>query len=298
MNLEKFHAERRKGIGGSDVAAIMGISRWKTAYQVWLDKLGKSAPTADNAAMMWGRNLEPIIRQHYCDITGRAVHVQEQAYVSNEYKFAIAHLDGMTEDGRILEIKTARTGERFGEAGTDEVPFEYLLQVQHYMLVTGADVADVAVLIGGQDFRIYEVRADKDLHKMIIRHEQSFWNHVTSQTPPAAMSVADAQAQFGSYSQDKQVIADDAIEKKVIEIKHIKQLISNLEADEDRLKAQIMSLIGDSDTLVTRDGKLLVTWKMSKGRTALNQSALKEKYPQIYQEFMCASEPTRRFLIK
>jgi predicted phage-related endonuclease len=96
----------------------------------------------------------------------------------------LAHVDGITDDGRVFEAKTSRFPDGWGKSGSDEVPHEYALQVQHYMAVTGFPVADIAVLIGGSDFRVFEVPADIELQNMIIEGEREFWHLVEKGEPP------------------------------------------------------------------------------------------------------------------
>ena len=97
----------------------------------------------------------------------------------------LAHVDGITADDRVFEAKTARTADGWGAPGSEEVPHHYLIQVQHYLAVTGFKVADIAVLIGGNDFRIFEIPADPTLQDMIIDGEQEFWQLVEAGTPPS-----------------------------------------------------------------------------------------------------------------
>lgn len=68
----EWHEQRRAGIGGSDVAALLGLSKWKSPYQLFLEKTGNAPPQEDNEAMYWGRMLEPVIRDAYEEKTGTA----------------------------------------------------------------------------------------------------------------------------------------------------------------------------------------------------------------------------------
>ena len=165
-------AQRRLGIGGSDAAAVLGLSKWKTPLALWQEKSGQAPDDdSDSEPMLCGRVLEPVIRQQYAQRTGRTVRLPEQILAHPQHNWMLANIDGITECGRIVEIKTARTGADWGEAGTDQIPQAYLLQVQHYMAVTGCAVADIAVLIGGADYRMYEVQADAELQAMLIDAE-------------------------------------------------------------------------------------------------------------------------------
>lgn len=294
---EAFLAERMKGVGGSDVAAILGLSKWSTPYDVWQSKLGLADPTPDNDAMMWGRLLEPVIRQAYAERTGLAVAVPSDPLVMPGYSFARANLDGIRSDGRIVEIKTARYGDEWGEEGSDEVPIAYALQVQHYMMVAGADVADVAVLIGGSDFRVYTVEADQSVHDMILDAEAGFWELVQTKTPPPVMSFSDAVAAYGKASKSGEVLASAELADDVENLKRIKTEAKALEDLEKELKGRVMAALGELDTLVY-GGRTLATWKMSADSQKLDAKALAAAHPDLYARFCNTVPGSRRFLFK
>lgn len=178
-----FLANRLTGIGGSDAAVALGVSPFRTALELYLEKRGEIPPTEETPPMLWGRLLEPVIRQHYAERTGRVVRVPP--FMRHpRHEFVTCHADGVTDDKRLFEAKASRTGEGWGEPGSDAIPQFYLIQVQHNMLVTGLSIADVAVLIGGQDFRTYEVPVDTELQEMILEGEADFWTRVKESRPP------------------------------------------------------------------------------------------------------------------
>lgn len=181
----KFHDDRATGIGGSDAAAVLGLSQYKTALDVYLEKTGQAAPFEDTAATKWGRLLEPAVRQEYAERTGRVVTQPKEMLRCTKYPFMIAHPDGVVLDPlRGYEGKTARTDHGWGEPGTDQVPEAYLIQVQHYMVVMEIEVFDVVPLIGGSDFRMYEVPANRELQELIIDAEHDLWQRVQRADPP------------------------------------------------------------------------------------------------------------------
>lgn len=290
-------AERRTGIGGSDVAGILGLSKWTTPLQVYLDKIGQAPESEDNAPMKWGRYLEPVIRQAYSDETGRTVRTMDMIR-SPVRPFMLANIDGFTDDGRLLEVKTARTGEGWGEPGTDQIPTAYMLQVQHYLEVTGFEFADVAVLIGGSDFRIYEVGVDPELVHLIIEAESEFWRRVQERDPPPPISVADAIARWGGASRADMVQASEEAMAAVGRLKAVKLGRAELDEIEESAKAVILRELGERDTLVGPDGKTLATWKAQAGAKRLDLAALKERLPSVYDDFVRAGNPVRRFLLK
>src|SRR5262245_9023211 len=185
MLTEQQVAERYSGLGGSDAAPALGLSPYRSALDLFLEKRERRAPSpVELSAFRWGHLLEPVIRQEYANVTGRIVRMPQGTLRHPKHAFIVAHLDGVTDDQRVFEAKTARSADGWGKSGTEEVPHHYLIQVQHYLAITGFDVADIAVLIGGSDFRIFEVPADQELQAMIIDGEREFWDMVQRGEPP------------------------------------------------------------------------------------------------------------------
>lgn len=299
MDRNEWLAQRRTGIGGSDAAAVLGLSKWKTPLSVWLDKTGHDTTTTESEPMRWGTLLEPVVRQEYAERSGNEVRQPDTILRHPQHPFMLANVDGVTSSGRLVEIKTARTAEGWGVPGTDEVPEDYLIQVQHYMAVTALPVADIAVLIGGSDFRIYTVPADAELQGMMIDAEARFWSSVEMNQPPAPVSYADATAMFGRYARkDASVVASPAIMAEVSRLRGIRAEISNLEAQEEAAKAAIMAAMGEHDTLTDASGATLATWRMGAAPKRLDAKALASAHPEIHAAFIREGETSRRFLLK
>lgn len=295
---EQWLKDRQSGIGGSDAAAALGLSKWKTPYALWQEKRGEAGEQEDNESMLWGRALEPVIRQHYAERTGRVVRVPEGILHHPQHAFMLANLDGVTDDGRLLEVKTARSGQDWGEAGTDMVPQAYLLQVQHYMAVTALPVADVAVLISGSDFRLYEVPADPELQAMIIEGEAAFWQRVVEGVPPEPVSLSDMQARYGRASREARVVAGQEIVEAVELLRKIKAANAAGEEAENEQKAIIMGALGEADTLVDDGGNILCTWKAAKPAQRFDAKLFQVAHADLYKQFLKTGEVSRRFLLK
>jgi putative phage-type endonuclease len=297
MDKAQWLEERKKGIGGSDAGAVLGVSPWKTPLQVYLEKRGEAPGIEDNEYMKWGRNLEPLIRQEYANQTGREVIVPGEILHHPRYGWMLANLDGAVNGNspvkRVLEIKTARSADGWGEPGTDEIPDHYQAQVQHYMIVTGYPVADVAVLIGGSDFRLYEVPADPELHELMIEKEAAFWEQVQKGIEPDPVNAADIKAKFGRKSISEAVQASAEVAEAIDRLRQIK----SLKKEEDELKAIIQGHMGFADTLVD-NGKVLATWKAGKPPIRFDAAGFKAEYPDLYTQFAKPGEAARRFLIK
>lgn len=292
-------AEREKGLGGSDVAPILGLSPWKTAYQVWEDKVGLSlGEREDTPAMAYGRMMEPVLRQWYSNETGRAVAVPASVLVHPEFPFIIGLVDGCTNDERVLEIKTARSSKDWGEPGTDEIPVYYTTQVQHYLMLTGYEVADVVVSFAGAMPVIYEVPADLELQAMILDEERAFWKLVEDRIPPEPVSLADMLSMFGRVSKAATVVASEEVYKAFMRLKGLKQQKDSIEEEEAQHKAIIFKAMGENDTLLNVEGGILATWKLSKVAEKFDTKAFEAAYPELYKQFLKAGTPSRRFLPK
>jgi putative phage-type endonuclease len=291
--------ERRKGIGGSDVAAILGLSPWKSAYQVYREKRKEVEDFQGNEATDWGKRMEPAIRQWYSDQTGRSVRLPDKIMYSDKYPFMLASLDGFTDCGRVVEIKTARSGKGWGEPGTNEIPDYYAVQCHHYMAVTGFEVTDLPVSIGGGSPALYELPADKEIQEMIIEAEAAFWQRVVDGNPPDPVTYADAVQRFGMSLAAGTVIANEDILKAVSELKKTQIDIKALELAAEILKSTIIVTLGNSgDTLISSEGLTLCTYKLAKGRETFDSKRFMKEHPELYPLYVKSGDPSRRFLLK
>jgi putative phage-type endonuclease len=292
-----FLAERRAGIGGTDVAPILGLSRWKTPLEVWLAKRGEAPEVEDNASMEWGRRLEPVVRQAYADATQREIVVPDFMRHA-EHNWMVGHLDGLAGE-RVLEIKTARTDFGWGEPGTDETPIEYWLQVQHYMMLTGLLVADIAVLIGASDFRIYTVDSDPASQERIFTAEREFWQRVVDAVPPEPRTLSDVKALWArKIPARKEAFADRDIVHAVELARALREQLQKLETAEDEQRAIIMRAMADAEVLTDDGGNVLATWKMPKAATYFDADAFERECPELHRAYLRERAPTRRFLLK
>lgn len=188
---EKWLLERRKGLGASDTAAVLGISKWESAYSVWLDKCGlvpldfRMTPQQE-----WGLRHEPAIALAYEDKIGCALS-QPRTIQHPKHPWMLASIDRISDAGRVVELKTARSSDGWGEEGTDQVPEEYIVQVTKQLLLardamqdTIWESGDIATLIGLSDFRIYRVPFHQELAETIIEIEAEFWRFVETRIEP------------------------------------------------------------------------------------------------------------------
>jgi putative phage-type endonuclease len=292
-----FHANRALVLGGTDAAGALAVSKWKTRLGIYLDKTGQGVPLEDNPAMFWGRTLEPIVRDEYARRVGVPVQGSVPFARSAAYPFMGGHFDGIREDdGRIVEIKTARSPDEWGADGSADVPVDYLCQVMHYMIVAEVKLADIAVLIGGSDFRVYTVPFDDELAGMIVEAERELWDRIERRDPPEPTTAADVAAMYRIAK--AQPI--EAVEWVVQSCQRLREWKEDLETAKTLIEAEEMLIkkyMAENDTL-TMNGSTLATWKQRKASERLDTKRLKAEAPEVYSRFAVTGEPTRTFLLK
>lgn len=254
--------ERHKGVGGSDAAPALGLSKRKTSRQLFHEKRGELEPDVyDEEAIWWGNALEPIVRQKYAEKSGNVVRLPEGTIWHSEHDFMCAHIDGYVDNTtpkRGYEGKTAFHSMGWGEEGTDQIPVEYLMQTQHYMAVTGLPVFDVACLIGRR-FAFYQVEADLELHEMMIEGERDFMRRVRENDPPpldyAHNTALDVIKKLYPGTNGKRLVAPP----EVVEWRNARDVFSEAEKaakkEKDAFTTRLLEFMGDAAVLAFPDGK-------------------------------------------
>ena len=297
MSLTLEQLVTRKGyIGASEAAAACGLSPWKTPYELWTDKTSAIVVDAQNARMEWGSRLESVVMLKYLeDLPPEAGTLEAPCpfQVSSEYSWMGCTPDGLLPD-RVVEIKTAGLGQarEWGEEGTDAVPLQYLLQVTHQMIVTGRRKADIPVLIGGNDYRVYSVDLDEELANLLITREREFWQHVENKTPPEVRTIADAVSRWPKDS-GVAVVATQEIADAVVRLAEVKAQQETLEKDADALSLAIRTCMAEASVLTDSAGTQLASWK-SQVRIQFLYAEFKRAHPDLYAQFS-AKIPSRVF---
>lgn len=289
-------AERRTGIGGSDSAAAAGLSKWKTKLALYAEKIGEF--TVDETWDMYrGTVLEPAVRQMYCDRTGFTVEKPVCTIRHPKLRWMLASLDGVAPCvGRVVDCKTARSRDGWGDPGSADVPIDYLCQVTHYMTVTGLEVADLAVLFGNFEFDIYTVPFDAEFAEMLIDAESAFWQAVESREPPEPATIDDIKLRW-PRSFAKQIEAPHNVADALRMLSEAKSTGKKIEHDIELLESQIKTFMGDHDTL-TIDGKPAATWKSTATSTRFDAKGFQAAQPETYEQYLIPANPQRRFLLK
>jgi len=300
--MNEWLEERKKGIGGSDAAAIIGLSRYKSALQVYLEKIGELGPQDDNSAMYWGRKLEAIVAEEYSTRTGNRIQTCDPVVSTRADWFRcnpdrIILAKGERRLG-VLECKTA--SEYVKSEWDDHVPEEYLIQLMHNVGVCGAGWGALAVLIGGQDFRVFEFERDEELIEIIFRKEKDFWeNHVLARVPPAPTGASlDVLAKMYPKDNGKLIPIDNEIGRYIKSWLECRDTIKELEAQKDESAAQIQAVMGEAQKGIYQDddGSIYgVSWTHVQGRMSFDVKAFEKDHPDLYRQYARPGNGYRRF---
>lgn len=280
MEHSDWLAHRARSIGGSDAAAIVGLSKWATPYSIWAEKLGHVPPAEDNEAMRQGRDLEDYVAQRFCEATGKKVRRENHIIMNPRYPFAHANVDRLIvgEDAG-LECKTTSSLDlkKFKDG---EYPDHYYVQCVHYMMVTGAKRWYLAVLVFGKGFYVYCIERDEDEIAALARSEEAFWQHVTDKVPPMCDGQdATTEAIGAVYSDVTDTVCDLGIYEADIAERHrltgeIKALKKLRDAADNRIK----SFMGNAGRGVS--GSFNVTWNSSE-RSVFDRDRFAADHPDI-----------------
>lgn len=262
LTTEQIQA-RQFAVGGSDAAAALGLSPRKTARQLFHEKRGEIEPEEyDTEAIWWGNALEPIVRQKYAEVTGNVVRLPVGTIVHPEHEFMVAHIDGYVDNTtprRGYEGKTAFHSTGWGEEGSDQIPISYLLQVQHYMIITDLPVFDVCCLIG-RKFAFYEVPApDAEMREMIIEGERDFMRRVREGDPPPLdyqhKTALDVIKKIYPGTNGQRLMADEKMIEIRMEREHWAAQEKLAKAEKEARTAQMLDFMGQAALLAFPDGK-------------------------------------------
>lgn len=299
MLTEEQKKERILGIGGSDIAAVAGISSYKTPLDVYLIKIGeKDDGDITSESIDVGNDLESYVANKYAQKMGVDIEIPQNSLVHPEYYWMRCNLDFIVKGSTIVgECKTTGAlGEEWGDEGTDEIPAPYLLQCAHNAIVSehlyGTTRVDLPVFSGGRGglkHRVYTYTRNSKLESRIIEMEREFWQeHVEKRIPPQPTTFKEAGILWPSAQHHTKVATMDAIET-INALKDIRDSIKKLQQQEEAKKIEICNYLQDASILLDADGSSLVTWKNQEANR-MDLESFKKTHPKLYREFLKKSE--------
>lgn len=291
---EIIHAS---GIGASEIAAVMGISPFDEPWDIYARKHSLAKPKEQTEAMFWGTMLEPVVAKVFSMRMEMPIEWYNERIYSAERPWQYASPDAFIVAsapvaGRIglLECKTAglhQSGEWDRNSdGEDGVPEYYLAQVQWQMSVCRLNIAYIAVLIAGQDFRVYRIDHDPVLEDILLEAGETFWRHhiLTKEEPTISGSEAARDYLRKRYPRQREKLRP-ATEAEVELLDQYAQLRGLLKQGGERRKVlenQITQAVGDNEGLEWARGKF--TWKLTKDRRFVNWEGLAKSQIATYSE--------------
>lgn len=185
MSREDWLIQRKKTIGGSEAAALVGMSKYSSPYMVWADKTNRLPEQEDNEAMRIGRDLEEYVAKRFTEATGKKVRRENYMLYNPLYPHSHADVDRMVVgENAGLECKTTNTLDIKQFKGVD-FPDKYYVQCVHYMAITGADRWYLAVLVFGKGFFTYILERDQEEIDALMKAENDFWeSYIENDVPP------------------------------------------------------------------------------------------------------------------
>lgn len=294
--------ERQKGIGGSDAAVVLGLSKWKTPFELFLEKSDSVIPhEIQSDAAYFGSQLEDLVAKEFEKRSGKKVRRRNEILRHPEHEFILGNVDRMiVGEKAILECKTT-SAYNLKEWENDEIPETYIVQVQHYLGVLGPEYkkAYFAVLIGGNKFVWKEINRDEELIQLIFQKEIEFWNHhVLANIPPALDGSSAAEEylkqKYEMAEKGKSVDFTSDYKEKIDEYLQIKNSIKSLEEQMKEIENQIKQEMKEAEIGFVQNYQ--TEWKNIISNR-VDTKKLKEQFPNIYSQVV-KELSSRRFGIK
>ncbi len=297
MSRKEWLELRRHTIGGSDAAAVVGLSKWSSPMTIWADKTGRLPDQPDNEAMRVGRDLEDYVARRWMEETGKRARRLNAILYNPRYPFAHADIDREVVGERAgLECKTTSAFDirRFRDV---EFPEQYYAQCVHYLAVTGFDRWYLAVLVFGRGFYIFTLERDQAEIDALMEAEREFWEQVKQDIPPRADGIQPT-------SDVLQTIYRESSEKETVQLfgregllKEWSGIKTQIDALEER-KAEIENTI-KLDLKEAEEGSCTgyhVTWS-PRVRKNFQIERFQKEHPEIDLNSYCTMTKTRSFRI-
>ncbi len=291
-----FLEGRRTGIGASDAAGVLGLSRWATPLSVFHDKVDP-IPDEDKATLpMWlGLRLEDVVAELFTARTGLPTRGDNRLHRHPIDPWLIAHLDYRVKGrpGELVECKTAASAADWGEDGSQDVPVDYWVQAQHELLVTDARVCHVAALFGMRDFRTYPIEPDPEFVARWREAAATFWHdHVEAGVPPPlegdAFSRAVVRQRWPEHDETLKVLPPER-ELLVLRLRDEMAKAKDQDAIVETLKHRVEDLIGEAAGITGAFGK--VTWKTTKDRTTVGWEQVADAFATVIRQVLTDVNP-------
>lgn len=295
------YRSKQEGIGGSEIATILGINQYKSKFELWLEKTGqKERDKVDNQFVEWGNLLEPIIRDKFRKETGFKVMKNNFVLQHDKLPFMIANIDGEVIDpsfsGKgVLEIKTTSAhNKKDWDVGC---PIQYMAQVQWYMGVTGYEYAYIVVLIGGNDFRYFLIERNDYIIENMIKQASDFMYMVKNHIPPeigGSKTESEWLQVAFPEANDEEMIIPPSIEDMALEYRALQELIKQYQDKADGIKNKI-KLEGKEFKILKGDRVRISMPTITK--VTFDSKLFASEHPDLYSDYKTKESSYRGFTV-
>lgn len=283
---EWLKLRKKLGIGGSEAAAILGYSPYKTAVDVWIDKTSQLISHFDNEAMWIGRQLEDVIRKRFVHEKGLKVFDDHKIRLHKEHKGLFCNLDGLIsnpdEGPGVFEAKAFLSYEM--DKYDSVIPPPVYLQVQHNMNVCDYDYGYAAILVKDRnEFVIQRINRNQQLIDDMTKRLLRFWEYnVQGYHAPAPVNEDDLKKLYSPGNEGETVVADEKVYEQWRELIKVRQEQKHLSNKEDMLRYQLESFMAEAEILKDQQGETLATWKTS---SKFDHNKLADEEPELYARY-------------
>lgn len=309
LNREDWLTLRQSGIGGSDISAIIGMSPYATAYDIYQSKTQPLTDEDMSEFAYWGTVLEDTVAREFAKRSGLKIQNVNFLMRHPEHRWAIANIDraiinpnikgnvrfkdGKLTTDQILEIKTASeyVSKNWGLEDSDEVPDQYQCQAQWYMGVTGTQVCYMAVLIGGNKYRPYRIDRHQDVIEFLFDTAESFWNdNVLAGVEPDATTLQNAKDKYPRHNPDTtlDVELDSETAKALEHYEALKAQEKELKSAISAAQADLICQIQNNEALAI-NGDVVATYKTQISKR-FDSSRLKKDMPELVEQYTKSTE--------
>ena len=266
-----------------------------------LEKLGvKDRPDLSEVeAVQMGHVMQPIIGQLASAKLGIELKEADYALTHPKETWMRSHFDFISTDGQTLvEVKNynAAVRNKF-DSEANIIPTADMAQLIHEAACHNINDIVLAVLFGGQNFEVFKFTIEEAQKEQLIKDMAKYWAHVASKQYPEPETTEQAKLIY-SVSAPTSITAPQSLEQMVQALQYTKAELKKWEKEEEKLQVEIQKFMGVNSELVTLDGRVLATWKSSKGSMKFDAKLFEQSMPDVYKSYVREVAGSRRFLVK
>lgn len=274
--------ERRAYIGASEIAAVMGLDKWRTPLDVYNEKLGLTAPFEGNAHTERGNELEAIAARKFTEITGQALQRRNQPYIHPDYPFIVGHIDRVfVGEKKLAEIKCPSIA-AYRKYQRDGLPQSMIVQMQVYLGLTGFESGTWLVFCSDVwDLATFPIEFDPTIYHAAVSAAADFWNRcVITHTPPLSDQKQPEYAEIATVGGNATVRDDQRFVDWASRLKEAKQLVADAEELYSSLQEEGLDLI-EREPGIYRGGCVTLHYKEQPGRVSFDKKTLAAENPGL-----------------